>query len=171
MTISQTLLPEYDEEMANTRKLLELVPEDQFSYKPHERSMTLGQLASHVADMTTWTKGTIEEDRFDMPAGMEPFLAKSRQELLSAFDKGAAEGREQLAGVSDEHLGKTWTMTYGGETIVSMPRTGVLRKWVLNHLIHHRAQLGVYLRLLNIAIPGMYGPSADEMQSMSAQSA
>lgn len=171
MTISQMLLPEYDEEMTNTRKLLELVPEDQFSYKPHEKSMTLGQLASHVAETTTWTKGTIEADRFDMPTGMEGFLAKSKQELLATFDKGATEGREQLAGASDEHMGQNWTMTYAGQTIFSTPRTGVIRKWVLNHMVHHRAQLGVYLRLLNIAIPGMYGPSADESQSMSAQTA
>ncbi len=169
MPISQMLLPEFDQEMANTRKILELVPEDRFDYKPHEKSMTLGRLASHVAEMPGWAKATIESDVLELQPGQQPFNAKTRQEILDSFDKNVGEARALLAATSDEHMGKTWSLRMAGKDMFSMPRVAVLRGMVMNHMIHHRAQLGVYLRLNNVVFPGMYGPSADEMKRWQAQ--
>jgi uncharacterized damage-inducible protein DinB len=169
MPISQMLLPEFDQEMGNTRKILELVPEDRFDYKPHEKSMTLGRLASHVAEMPGWAKVTIETDMLELQPGQQAFNAKSRQELLESFDKNVVEARAALAGTTDEQMGKTWSLRVAGKDMFSMPRVAVLRGMVMNHMIHHRAQLGVYLRLNNVEFPGMYGPSADEMKKWQAQ--
>ena len=171
MPISQTLLPEFDHEMENTRKLLELVPDGKFDYVPHEKSMKLGRLASHVAELPGWAKHTLETELLELQPGQQPFLAGSRKELLETFDKNVREARAAIAAASDDELGKTWTLKFGEETVLSMPRTGVLRNMVMNHMIHHRAQLGVYLRLNNVTFPGMYGPSADEMQFWKAKSA
>ena len=170
MPISQMLLPEFDEEMTNTRKLLERVPENRFDYQPHAKSMTLGRLAAHVAELPEWAKMTIEIDNLDLQPGQQPYVAKSKQDLLSTFDKNVTEARKAISGASDEHLQKIWTLTFSGKPIFSMPRATVLRGSFMNHLIHHRAQLGVYLRLNEVEIPGMYGPSADEMKFWSAQS-
>ena len=161
MTISETLLPEFDQEMLNTRKLLELVPEDKFTWKPHEKSFSLGRLASHVAEMPGWVTVTVNQDSLKLTPGQKPFNAATKVELLTAFDKNISEGRAALATATDEHLGKKWSFFYGDHQVLSQPRTEVLRSMVMNHTIHHRAQLGVYLRLLNVPIPGMYGPSAD----------
>ena len=171
MPISQMLLPEFDEEMKSTRKLLERVPENQWAYKPHEKSMTLGRLAGHVAELPGWGKTTIETDGLDIQPGQQPYIAKSRKELLDTFDKNAAEARKAIAAVTDEQLQKTWTLTFAGKPVFSLPRLAVLRSSFLNHLIHHRAQLGVYLRLNEVDIPGMYGPSADEAKFWTAQKA
>ena len=162
MPFSQTLLPEFDEEMKNTRKLLECVPDDKLSYQPHQRSMNLARLATHVAEMPSWTVFTIDQDVFDLQPGSKPHLAESRAELLAMFDKGVADARKRIESATDEHWGKTWTFKFGGHTIMSNPRSTVMRSVIMNHMIHHRAQLGVFLRLLNVSIPGMYGPSADE---------
>jgi uncharacterized damage-inducible protein DinB len=170
MPISQMLLPEFDEEMKNTRKLLERVPEDKFSYQPHAKSMTLGRLAGHVAELPEWAKAAIELDELDLEPGQQPYMAKSTQDLLNTFDKNVTEARKAISGASDEHLQKIWTLTFAGKPAFSMPRVAVLRGSVMNHLIHHRAQLGVYLRLNEVEIPGMYGPSADEMKFWSAPS-
>jgi len=164
MPISQMLLPEFDQEMTNTRKLLEVFPEGKTDYKPHDKSMALGRLAGHVAELPGWVTMTLTTEGLDLQPGMQPFIAKSRQELLEAFDKNVKEARQQIAAATDEDLARTWTLKFTGKTIFSLPKSAVLRATCLNHLIHHRAQLGVYLRLNQIAIPGMYGPSADEMQ-------
>ncbi|MGI8961041.1 MAG: DinB family protein [Bryobacteraceae bacterium] len=164
MAIREMLLPEFDEEMRNTRKILERVPDDKLDYKPHEKSMALGRLAAHVAELPAWAKHTIEMEVLDLPPVFQPYSAKSREEVLATFDKNVAEARELIVRVTDEELQKTWTLKFGGNTIFSMPRSRVLRSIVMNHLIHHRAQLGVYLRLNEVEIPGMYGPSADEMK-------
>jgi uncharacterized damage-inducible protein DinB len=164
MPISEMLLPEFDQEMANTRKMLELVPEDKLDYKPHERSMTLGRLAGHTAEMAGWAAMTINTESLDLTSGQQPFSPKSRQELLATFDKGVADARAAIAAASDEDLAKIWTLSFGGKTVFSIPRAAVLRSMVISHVIHHRAQLGVYLRLNEVEIPGMYGPSADEMK-------
>ncbi len=164
MAIREMLLPEFDEEMKNTRKMLERVPDDKFAYKPHEKSMSLGRLASHVAELPGWAKVTIESEVVDFPPGHQPYVAQSREELLAVFDKNVAEARELIVRVTDEELEKTWTLKFGGNTIFSLPRSVVLRRSTMNHLIHHRAQVGVYLRLNEVEIPGMYGPSADEMK-------
>jgi uncharacterized damage-inducible protein DinB len=161
MTISETLLPEFDQEMTNTRAILECVPEDKFSWKPHEKSMTLGRLASHIAEMPTWAAFTIKQDKLELTPEMKPFLAGTKSELMDSFASNSSDARAAIAGATDEQLGKVWSLIYGGQTILSMPRAAVLRSMVMNHLIHHRGQLGVYLRLNDIAIPGMYGPSAD----------
>lgn len=161
MTISETLLPEFDQEAANTRALLECVPEDKFAWKPHERSMTMGQLASHVAELANWAVYTINQDSLELTPDMKPLNAATKKELMDSFASCSAAAHEAIAGASDAHLGKTWSLIYGGKPVLSMPRAAVLRSMVLSHLIHHRGQLSVYLRLNDVAIPGMYGPSAD----------
>jgi uncharacterized damage-inducible protein DinB len=171
MPISQTLLPEFDQEMANTRKLLERVPDGKFDYRPHEKSMTLGRLAGHVAEVPSYATATIRMDKLELTGSEKPFHPTSKKELLESFDKYVAEARQAISSVSDEDLGKVWSLRFGGKDVFSMPRVAVLRGMVMNHLIHHRAQLQVYLRLNNVEIPGMYGPSADEMKNWQTQSA
>ena len=166
MPISQMILPEFDHEMANTRKTLERVPDDKFAWKPHEKSMTLGGLSTHLSNIPSWTKETFARTELDVaPPGEPPQRAeeaKSRAELLETFDKNAASARSALESASDESWVEKWSLLAGGKTIFTLPRTAVMRGFVMNHLIHHRAQLGVYLRLLDIPVPSIYGPSADE---------
>jgi uncharacterized damage-inducible protein DinB len=165
------ILPEFDEEMKSTRKMLERIPDDKFDYKPHEKSMALGRLASHVAELPGWGSHTLQFEVLEIEAGHKPYLAESNKQLLADFDKNVAEARKLIASASDTDFQKTWTFKYGGQAIFSMPRVAVLRSVVMNHMIHHRAQLSVYLRLNEIEIPGMYGPSADEMKFWTAQKA
>ena len=166
MPIADSILPEFDNEMANTRKTLERAPDDKFAWKPHEKSMTLGRLAGHLAEMPGWGVYTLNTASFDIaPAdgpAMQPFQPKSRQEVLSLFDKGVAEMRAALAAAKDDQLLQPWSLLSGGTPIFTMPRIAVIRGMILNHSIHHRAQLGVYLRLNNLPVPALYGPSADE---------
>jgi uncharacterized damage-inducible protein DinB len=169
MPISQTLLPEFDEEMKNTRKLLECVPDGKFDYQPHPKSMSLGRLASHVAELPGWAKTTLEVELLELGPEFKAHIAATRAELLDTFDKGVTEAREKIAAATDEDWQKMWTFKYGGKVVMSMPRAAVMRGVVMNHLIHHRAQLGVFLRLNDVAIPGMYGPSADEMKFWETQ--
>ncbi len=161
MTISETLLPEFDQEMANTRALLECVPEEKFAWKPHEKSMTMGRLASHIAEMPSWAVYTINQDNLELTPGMKPFIAATKKELLDTLAGHTGAARAAIAGATDEQLGKIWSLIYGGHAVLTMPRAAVLRTMVFSHIIHHRGQLGVYLRLNDIPIPGMYGPSAD----------
>jgi uncharacterized damage-inducible protein DinB len=166
MTLSEALLPEFDQEMANTRKSLERVPEDKLGWKPHDKSGTLGWLASHLANIPEWAVYTINQDALDMaPKGIrmtpQPEL-KSRRELLATFDKNVSAARAAIAGASDTHLFKNWSLLMNEKPVLTMPRIACLRSWVMNHSIHHRAQLGVYLRLNNVPVPAIYGPSADE---------
>ena len=175
MTIGQSMLPEFDQEMQNTRKTLERVPEDKWSWKPHDKSGTVGWLAGHVGTVPEWITMTITTQELDYapvngPA-YEPPKIENRKQLLAAFDKAAAEARAALANVSDQELMKGWKLLAGGQEIFTMPRVACIRGMVMNHLIHHRAQLGVYFRLLNIAVPGLYGPSADEVQGNAASGA
>jgi uncharacterized damage-inducible protein DinB len=166
MPISQMLLPEFDHEMANTRKTLERVPDDKFSWKPHEKSMALGGLSTHLANIPSWTAMTFDRNELDLaPAGGEPYRlpeAKSRDEVLAAFDKNVATARAALEAANDENWQGKWSLLMGGKTIFTLPRTAVMRGFIMSHMIHHRAQLGVYLRLLDIPVPSIYGPSADE---------
>ena len=171
MPIAQMLLPEFDQEMANTRKMLERVPDGKFDYKPHEKSMTLGRLAGHIAELPTYATVTLSMDSFDVPDNYQPLVPTSRKQVLESFDKNAAEARAAIASATDEQLGKIWSLRARGKEMFSMPRSAVLRAMVMSHLIHHRAQLGVYLRLNNVEIPGMYGPSADDMKTRQAQGA
>ena len=162
MSIAQMLLPEFDNEIANTRKLLECVPDGKFDYKPHEKSMTLGRLAGHVAEIPSYGTATIRLDKLEMKGSEKPFSPTSKKELLETFEKHAAEARAAIAGASDDDLAKIWSFHYAGKEVFSMPRVAVLRGMMMNHLIHHRGQLSVYLRLKNVPVPSIYGPSAAE---------
>jgi uncharacterized damage-inducible protein DinB len=166
MKLSEMLLPEFDHEMAGTRKTLERVPTEKFDWKPHEKSWAMGGLATHLATIPFWATMTVERDSVDInPPGGEPLRnpqAASREEVLETFDKNLVAARAAIAGASDEHLTQPWTLLSGGRAIFTMPRVTVLRSFVMNHNIHHRAQLGVYLRLNDIPVPSLYGPSADE---------
>lgn len=172
MSFSQTLLPEFDEEMKNTRKILECVPDGNFDFKPHPKSMPLGRLATHVADNPSWIGPTLDQDSLEFdPATFKPHVAQSRAELLEIFDKSVAGARPKIAAATDEQWEKIWRLKVAGETVIEMPKAAVMRSLILNHIIHHRAQLGVYLRLKDVAIPGMYGPSADDDEKAQAESA
>jgi uncharacterized damage-inducible protein DinB len=164
MTTCQTIAIDFDEEMQNTRKLLERVPLDDAhrAWKPHEKSMPLDRLASHVAEMPAWAKLALDSELFELQPGFKPRVAASTAELLDMFDKSVEEGRTAINSATDEAMQKDWTFKYGDQFSFTQGRTKVIRSFV-NHLVHHRAQLGVYLRLNGIPIPGMYGPSADEM--------
>jgi len=172
MTIGQSLLAEFDEEMKNTRKTLERVPDEKWNWKPHDKSGTVGWLASHVATMVDWLPTTLKTEELDYaPVGgpaYQPPKIENRKELLAEFDKNVSAARAALADVSDAEIMKNWKLLAGGQQIFNMPRVACIRGMVLNHLIHHRAQLTVYFRLLNIAVPGLYGPSADETQATTA---
>ena len=157
---------EFDQEMANTRKILALVPEDRFDFAPHEKSMKLGYLAGHIADAPGWIVPTVNTAEFDIRPVVgpvyKPFEPQTRDELLSLFDKNVAAAQEAVGGAGDDDLTALWSLLAGGKTLFTMPRIAVLKSTVLNHIIHHRAQLGVYLRMNDVPIPGMYGPSADD---------
>jgi uncharacterized damage-inducible protein DinB len=163
MTTCQTLTVDYEEEVKNTRKLLALVPMDDAhrNFQPHPKSMTLDRLATHVAELPGWAKYALESELLELPLDFKPHIAASTAELLEMFDKAAEEGRVAIAGATDEDMQKNWTFKFGDVFSMTEARPKVIRSFV-NHLVHHRAQLGVYLRLNEIAIPGMYGPSADE---------
>ena len=166
MTISEGMLPELDQELANTRKILERVPQGRMDYRPHPKSWTLGGLATHVATLPGWTSMTIGRSELDIaPVGEGPMRvpeAKTPAELLTRFDEHASAARASLAGASDATMLGPWTLLAGGNAIFTMPRVAVMRTFVMNHLIHHRAQLGVYLRMCDVPLPNLYGPTADE---------
>jgi uncharacterized damage-inducible protein DinB len=161
-TISQSMLPELEHEMANTRKSLERVPEDKLSFKPHPKSMTLGALATHLATINHWAEAIVGQDTFDVSTAPPTVELKSRAEILAAFDKNLATAQKAIAGANDAHMLKPWTLKAGSHTVLTMPRVAVLRSFIMSHTVHHRAQLGVYLRLNDVPVPSIYGPSADE---------
>lgn len=164
MPIAASLLPELDAEMANTRKVLERVPEGKWDYRPHSKSMSLAGLSGHLADLAEWGRTTIATDELVMEtASFKPYAPESGAGLVAYFDEHRKVFRDALSAATDEAMNATWTMKWNGQTVISMPRVQVLRLYVFNHMIHHRAQLGVYLRMLDVPVPGVYGPSADEM--------
>jgi uncharacterized damage-inducible protein DinB len=166
MPMRDGLLAEFDHEMATTRKFLERVPEDKPAWKPHEKSMPIGRLAAHVAELPGWAATALTQDSLDINPpggpGFKPTQMTSRKQLLELFDASAAKARAAISGVSDEDLGKPWSLLNGGKVIFTQPRGAILRTFAFSHVIHHRAQLGVYLRMNNIPVPATYGPSADE---------
>ncbi len=168
MTIGQSMLPEFDQEMQSTRKVLERCPDENWNWKPHAKSGTLGWLAGHVATMVSWLPTTINTKELDYAPvdgpSWQPPKIDNRKELLAEFDKSVAESRAALAKVTDAEMLQGWKLLAGGQEIFTMPRVACIRGMVLNHHIHHRAQLTVYFRLLGIPVPGLYGPSADEAQ-------
>lgn len=164
MTLAETFLAEFEAEAGSTRRMLERVPDSSLNWKPHEKSMTLGRLAGHTAELPGWIVNTVELDSYSAdPATYKAFDAASQKELLDTFDAYAAKAQKALSGVTDDHLQNIWTLTIAGRQIFAMPRYSVLQSFLLNHMIHHRGQLSVYLRLLDIPVPGMYGPTADEL--------
>ncbi len=166
MKLSESLLPEIDQEAANTRKVIERVPEEKLAWKPHRKSYSMAALATHIANIPMWGNFTLEGDQFDVAApgaSVPPPPIASRRELLARFDKNSAKFRAALAAAGDAQMLAPWSLVKGGQVIFTMARIAVLRSFVMNHVIHHRAQLGVYLRLSDVPVPAIYGPSADEM--------
>ena len=168
MSIAQSLLPEFDQEMANTRKTLERVPDNKLDYKPDPKSMSMAQLASHIAEMCGWLPAMVQNSKLDIPADYKPFLATSRKQLLDLFDKNVAASRAALAGLEDSAFMQDWSLSFAGNTMFTLPRIAVYRSMTMNHVIHHRAQLTVYFRLNGVPVPALYGPSADEGQTAAA---
>ena len=165
MDIQKDLVAEFDRECDSTRKLLNAIPDGaDFSWKPHDKSMTLGRLASHVADTCgDWAVHTLTTDRLDWTPDMTPDNFSTKAEVLAKFDEKLALAKPALAAMTPEKWDSHWKFVAGDQVWIDDTKYNVMRTWVLNHMIHHRAQLGVYLRLLGATIPGMYGPSADEM--------
>jgi uncharacterized damage-inducible protein DinB len=171
MPMNQALLAEFDHEMANTRKTLERVPDAKWDWKPHTKSGTMGWLANHIALFPSWLGHTFVAESLDVAPGgkqIEQPNAHNRQELLAIFDKGASEARAALSKATDEQLMTTWTLLNNGQAFFTLPRASVFRTMIMNHLIHHRAQLTVYFRLNDIPVPSLYGPSADEGTAQAA---
>lgn len=165
MSIAQTLLPEFDHEMANTRKLLQVVPAADAGWRPHPKSCPLGELATHIATIPLWAKLVLEEPELDLGSPANASIAQKPftnvPELLERFDRHVREARAALSSVADSAMGTTWTLKNRGTAIFSIPRAAVLRGFILSHLIHHRGQLSVYLRLRDVPLPSVYGPTAD----------
>jgi len=166
MSYAQMMLPEFDHEMASTRKVLQQVPEDKFGWKAHPKSNSIGWNANHLAEIPGWAAGALNQPSFDVaPVGGERYQSPkltTRQAILDLFDRNVAAARKAIAAVKDEELGQMWSLLDGGKPLMTMPRAAVVRSFIMNHAIHHRAILCVYLRLNDIPVPGMYGPSGDE---------
>jgi len=163
MKISEILLVDYDAEIENTRRTLERIPETDPAWKPDPKSMAIGRLALHTARLPEFCTSMLTSDMLDMSQRKFPdFIFESTSHLLSELDRTSAEARDHLRKSSDEDLQKNWKLTFGEKVFVDGPRMQLYRTMFLNHLVHHRAQLGVYLRLLKIPVPALYGPSADE---------
>lgn len=164
MTIKEALLPEFDHEMGTTRKLLERVPLQRQDWKPHPKSMTLGMLVSHLVSLPNWVSAIIERETFDLSSSSnlasQPY--ESVPQMLQAFDQNVVGARAQVASRTDAELLAAWTLRRDGHELFTVPKVSVFKMFLLNHLIHHRGQLSVYLRLLDVPIPSIYGPSADD---------
>lgn len=163
MTTCQLLTLDFDDEMKSTRKMLERIRLDEAhrDFKPHEKSMALAFLATHTAEIPGWVKMALESEVLQLNEDYKPRVAASSEELLQIFDESAEAGRAAINAVTDEEMKKNWTFKFADKFSMTEPRTKVIRSFI-NHLVHHRAQLGVYLRLQGIPVPGMYGPTADE---------
>jgi uncharacterized damage-inducible protein DinB len=163
MSIAELFLNEFRQEVVGTRRTLEVVPADRYDYRPHEKSFPLGRLAGHVAEIPAWAEGMVAKDQLDMAAGeLSNINPSSAEELMSGWGASVEAFERGLEGVSDEHLGQEWALMAGEQKIYSAPRVVAIRTFVLNHMIHHRGQLQVYLRLLDVPLPSVYGPTADE---------
>jgi uncharacterized damage-inducible protein DinB len=165
MNIVETILPEFDHETATTRTLLERVPEAKADWKPHAKSMSIGHLAMHIANIPVWASRTLERKEFDVNPTDEPRIAtppfESLIHLLRTHDANVQAARALLTRATDGEFMVQWTLKSAGKPLYSMPRIAVFRSYVLNHAVHHRGQLSVYLRLLDVPLPNIYGPTAD----------
>jgi uncharacterized damage-inducible protein DinB len=165
MAIADLLVPEFDHEMGTTRRVLDRVPDADFGWKPHEKSMALGELAGHLANIPFWCSATLRAESVDLVEvgdGTAPKPPASRAAMLKEFDGRVRDARALLVNATDPEMLAPWTLKKAGQVVFTMPRISALRSFVMNHLIHHRGQLTVYLRLRNVAVPPIYGPSADE---------
>lgn len=162
MALASSLLPEFDQEMEGARRVLERVPEDRLDWRPHEKSMTLGGLAAHLAAAPGWIAPILERPELDLAGAPRPPAPTTVEGILELFDDNVARGRKALADATEGALAEPWTLRAGPQVIYTLPRRDIYRRFGISHLIHHRAQLGVYLRLLDVPVPGVYGPSADE---------
>jgi uncharacterized damage-inducible protein DinB len=166
MTYAELTLPEFEHEMATTRKVLERVPEDKMDWKPHPKSNTIGWNANHIAEIPSWVENILHQPGVDMnPPGGEPYKTpehKSRKELLAFFDANVAEAKKAIASFKDENMHDNWQLMDSGTVLIEMPRIVAFRTWVISHIIHHRAILSVYYRLNDVPVPAIYGPSGDE---------
>ncbi len=163
MSIIQGMLAEFTYESATTRKMLERIPEAKLGWKPHNKSMTLARLASHIAETPEWLGSILQQDEFVFdPTGYTPKEHKTVAELLAAFDKNVESAAAMMQGQSDDHLMKMWRMRSPERVFFEMPRVAVIRTMIMNHTVHHRGQLSVYLRLLDVPLPSVYGPTADD---------
>ncbi len=162
MKLNEPLLAELSREAATARRMLERLPQTQFAWRPHERSMTLGRLTTHIAEIPGWVGSCLDKEGFDFSGDHAPRTIQTGAELLAFFDQNVATATQVVKGLSNERLLGNWRLTRQGQLIVEMPRIGVVRALLLNHFIHHRGQLSVYMRLLNVPVPSIYGPSADE---------
>lgn len=163
MSLVQAFRAEFDHEMASTRQLLALAPEGKSSFRPHVKSWTLGELARHIANPPTWTARTLEQSEFDFAsiAGLPRPTFESAKRTLAIFDENVAAARTLLARASDADLGAAWSLKNGGTVMFTMPKSTVLRSFIMSHIIHHRGQLTVYLRMCDVPLPSTYGPTAD----------
>lgn len=167
MQISQLILAEWQQESANTRKMLERIPAEKFGWRPHDKSMTLGRLTTHIAELPVWFTRVIEASEFDfMSVVFKPYTAESSEELLDLFDKQIASSIAVLERADDDTMNALWTLRRGEQIMMTVPRKAALRTFALNHIYHHRGQVSIYLRMLDIPVPGMYGPSADERKAL-----
>jgi uncharacterized damage-inducible protein DinB len=163
MNLIDPILAELAHEGATTRRLLERLPQDRLGWQPHQKSMTLGRLATHIAEIPGWVGSIVEKDEFDLGAsGYVPPTLGSVAEIIAMFDKSVATATETLKRQSNDRLLAKWQLKKNGKLVVEMPRLGMVRSFLMNHLIHHRGQLSVYLRLQNVPLPSIYGPTADE---------
>ncbi|MCC6366302.1 MAG: DinB family protein [Bryobacterales bacterium] len=162
MAIAHELIRELEREAETTRRVLERAPEENFTWRPHAKSMSLGQLAHHVATLPGMVAGIIAVDNFEVPSEFRQEEAKSREEILEGLSKSVAAAKEILSGMDDAQMAATWSLIRGGQSVFSLPRAEVCRSILLNHWYHHRGQLTVYLRLLDVPLPSVYGPTADE---------
>jgi uncharacterized damage-inducible protein DinB len=162
MAIVDTLLGEFDQEMDNTRKMLERIPEGKLGWKPHAKSMPMGRLADHIAEMVGWITDSMNKDVTDIAGYQPPPEPKLPREIVEKLDRNRVAARKALAATTDQAFQRQWKLTSGDKVFFEMPRIAMYRSLIMNHIIHHRAQLSVYLRLNEVAVPGMYGPSADE---------
>ncbi|HEY8468357.1 MAG TPA: DinB family protein [Longimicrobiales bacterium] len=160
MIIAETFLPEFDQEMATTRRLLERVPSEMGTWKPHQKSFPLGHLAQLIARMPGWITQALHTTRLDL-SSFVPYTYEPTEVLLAEFDRNVREAREALAAAKDEDFAATWSLTHGDRVLMTMSRRDIVRQNI-NHLVHHRGQLSVYLRLLDVPLPSIYGPTADE---------
>jgi uncharacterized damage-inducible protein DinB len=162
MAIKDALLPEFDHEMQVTRKVLARVPDGKFDWKPHDKSMSFGRLAGHLAEIPGWVKESLMQDGVDIGGGFTPKVFTTRDEVLARFDALVTSGRSMLDAATDAQFMAPWTLKDKGQEIFTLPKVAVIRAWVLNHTVHHRGQMSVYLRLNDLPVPAIYGPSADE---------